>query len=75
MWRMSTKRWTFQPAGRIGDRLLTAVDTLRDEGIASTDAAALTLIVARGLDVIEAEQAARDSNRPTAEGSKGGARG
>lgn len=61
---MTTKRWTLQPTGKAAERLQAAVNTLRAEGIVSSEAAAVTLIIVRGLDVIEAEQTARMRTAP-----------
>jgi hypothetical protein len=61
---MADGRYTIRPTGRARTRLETAVTTMLAEGIASSESAAVTLIVVRGLDVIEAEQATRAANRP-----------
>lgn len=61
---MAARRWVAYPKGRAAERLAEAVQALMAEGIASSESAAVILILVRGLDVFEAEHATRAASSP-----------
>lgn len=60
---MANKRYTIQPVGNVAVRLQSAIDDLREAGLAVSEAAALTMIVARGLDALDQDADAKGSRK------------